>query len=133
MNKHPGAAIGVQFARYAVVGAIAFAIDYLLTAWLWRYMPLLLANTLGFAIANVANFLLAHRWVFGQAFEVRTLWRAYVAVFGLSVGGLLINDAIVWLWAGVMALPLLPGKVIATLVALVWNYAARRLWIYPGE
>jgi putative flippase GtrA len=69
--------------------------------------------------------------VFGGDFGKAALLRAYRAVLLVSIVGLVINDAVIWLWVGALALPLLPGKMIATLVALMWNFLMRRLLIYP--
>lgn len=121
----------MRFARYAVVGLVAFAIDYGLLLWLVERMPLLAANTLAFLAANAANFLMAHRFVFGRSLD-RAAAPQYAGVLAVSLAGLAINDAVVWAAAGLAGLPLLAAKVLATAAAMAWNYAARATWIY-GE
>jgi putative flippase GtrA len=116
--------------RYLVVGAVAFVVDYSLTRALVTHWPLLVANTVGFAIANVANFALAHRWVFGHAWDARSVVPAYLSVLAISVAGLILNDAVVWALVGMAELPLLAGKAVATGIVLIWNFAARVLWTY---
>src|SRR5262249_54530138 len=120
----------MRFARYFVVGTIAFAVDLALLMALAPHLPLLAANTIAFAVANVVNFILAHVWVFRRPFRARELPRQYVSVLGVSVVGLALNDALVWLGVAVAGAPIVVAKVIATLVTLVWNYFARSLWIY---
>jgi len=118
--------------RYGVVGLVAFAIDYGVTAIAITVMlvPLLLANSLGFVVANVANFLLGHWWVFRDARGGRHWLRAYVGTLGVSVVGLLLNNAIVWLAVGLMGGPLLGGKVAATAIVMGFNFFIRHGWIY---
>ena len=120
--------------KYGIVGSIAFVIDYSVTALCVRIFPLLIANTLGFTVANIANFLMAHTWVFAGRHAFRSLWHAYLAVLSISIVGLAINDAVVWTLVEVLGLSLFPAKVGATIVVLFWNYFARVAIVYkkPG-
>lgn len=122
--------LNAQALRYAVVGFVSFGIDYGVTWLLLPFMPLLLANTLGFLVANVANFLMAHQWVFGYAWTREKIITTYVSTLSISALGLLLNNAVVWLTVAVMSLPLLVGKVIAAGVVMIWNYVARLLFVY---
>lgn len=119
--------------RYLVVGSVAFVVDFGVTWSLALVFPLLVANTFGFMIANLANFLLAHRWVFGAPFEKASMLAAYLAVLGVSLIGLVLNDLLVWLTVERIGMALIAGKVIAAIAGLVWNYAARIIWIYRHE
>lgn len=125
--------IGPQGARYIVVGVLAFCVDFGVTWLAIKVLPLLAANTIGFIVANVFNFLLAHGWVFGARFERKRFVTAYAAVLTVSLVGLLVNNAVVWILVGVAGMGLLPGKIIATLAGLVWNFTARKIWIYKSE
>ena len=51
----------------------------------------------------------------------------------VSIVGLLLNDAVVWVLAIVFTLPLVLSKVIATVAGLIWNYLARVWWVYPSQ
>ncbi len=116
--------------RYLVVGTIAFAIDLGLLLALVAVMPLLAANTVAFLVANTANFVLGHVWVFGRSLRDPQVARHYGAVLAASVVGLAINDAVVWAGVAVIGASVVVAKVAATAVALAWNFAARALWIY---
>ena len=113
-------------------GLIAFAVDFGVTAWLYRPngAPLLVANTVGFLIANVANFLLGHWWVFRGLRGDQRWFRAYVATLTVSLVGLLINNAIVWISVTVLSWPLVIAKVNATAVVMAFNFLARHHWVY---
>ena len=120
-------------AKYGVVGAIAFLIDYGLTALLVPVLPLLVANSLGFACANIANFVLAHGWVFDHPWDRRTVARAYASVLAISIAGLLLNDLIVWIVVQRLEMPLLFGKITAAGLVMLWNYFARVATVYKKE
>ena len=119
--------------RYCVVGLVAFVIDYSATALLVRVLPLLVANTLGFWIANIANFVLAHLWVFGRGYAMGKLFRAYVAVLAISIMGLILNDLIVWITVAQVEMSLLSGKITAAALVLLWNYFARVAIVYKKD
>jgi putative flippase GtrA len=112
------------------VGVIAFAIDLGCLLLLVEHLPLLAANTLAFLVANAANFALGHVWVFGQSLGSAAAPQ-YAKVLAVSAVGLAINDAVVWGGVVLLSLPLVASKVVATVVALAWNFAARVRWVYP--
>lgn len=119
----------MKFARYIVVGLVAFAIDYGVLVLLAERIHLVLANSIAFLVANAANFLMAHGWVFGRSLDRRAAPQ-YAGVVVVSLVGLALNDALVWTAVEVAGLALLPAKAIATGVTLFWNFAARTAWIY---
>ena len=125
--------MGPQGARYVVVGALAFCVDFGVTWLAIKGLPLLAANTIGFIAANAFNFLLAHGWVFGARFDRKRSVPVYAAVLTVSLVGLLVNNAVVWILVGLVGMGLLPGKIIATLAGLGWNFTARKFWIYKSE
>jgi putative flippase GtrA len=116
--------------RYGVVGLLSFLIDFGVTWVTIHFLPLLVANTLGFVIANAANFLIGHKWVFGHHWEKARLFRAYVSVLGISAIGLIISNFVVWGFVVQLASSLLLAKIAATAIAMVWNFLARWVWIY---
>jgi putative flippase GtrA len=119
--------------RYGVVGAAAFAIDLGFLLALAPHLPLLAANTLAFLAANVFNFWAGHVWVFRRPLSGPGLGRQYAAVLAISVAGLALNDALVWAGVEAAGASLVVSKIIATGVAMVWNYMARALWVYKEE
>ena len=116
--------------RYGVVGAIAFLVDLGCLLALVGFMPLLAANTLAFLTANALNFWLGHVWVFERPLRGPGLARQYLAVLGVSVVGLALNDALVWGGVAIAGAGIVVSKIIATGVVMLWNFTARSLWIY---
>lgn len=93
-------------------------------------MPLILANTIAFLVANGINFLVAHLWVFKRTLKDVNLSQKYIAVLLVSLVGLALNDVIVWGGVIVLETGIVVTKIIATAVAWLWNYQARAVWIY---
>lgn len=125
------ATISSQFLRYTIIGALAFLIDVTLLLWLANIgVHYLVANTIAFLGANLFNVMAAHQFVFAANGRISD-WRAlYLVILAVSFVGLLINDFLVYVAAGVFGLPLVAAKVIATLVTLLWNFGARKRLAY---
>ena len=113
-----------------IVGAIAFLIDIALTVYLARFFHYVIANTLGFVVANIANFLLAHKWVFNHDFTRPQLTRAYPPVFAVSIIGLLLSDLFIYIFVDMLGLDLIPGKVATTALVLIWSFYGRIVFVY---
>ena len=81
-------------------------------------------------LANIAHFVIAHTWVFGQKLNDPRVLSIYAVVALVSVVGLLINDLVVWLGVAMLGTGLITAKIFATVIAWAWNYQARRRWVY---
>lgn len=125
-----GARDSVRALRYAVVGGIAFVVDLGCLLAFVEHMPLIAANTLAFLIANALNFWLGHVWVFGRPLGGPGLARQYGAVLAISIVGLALNDAVVWGGVELAGAGIVVSKIIATGVAMFWNFVARARWVY---
>jgi putative flippase GtrA len=90
----------------------------------------LAANTMAFITANVFNFLAGHYLIFNKKSKLKKLFHTYVAVLLISVVGLLINNGALYVSVDFAALHLYMGKVLATLTAFLWNFGARKRWVY---
>jgi putative flippase GtrA len=119
-----------QGLKYILVGLVCLVIDFGVTWLLLPALHLLLANSIGFLVANVANFLLAHRWVFQSKVPSSQSANTYMAVLVVSLVGLALSDLIVWVTLSLWDAPFLIGKFLAASIALVWNFGARKVWIY---
>ncbi len=121
-----------EFARFLVVGGISTVIGYLVYVALvfvgWNYF---LSMTLAYVTGYLVNFLLARCWVFRFGRLVKTLSVELGATATVTVLGLGLNLLIV---AALTNLPIalnpyLSGAIAMALVT-IWNYAARKRWVY---
>ena len=87
------------------------------------------ANVAGFVAGTLTNYLLSIRLVF----ESRIFSRRHVEVFLtviVSVVGVAMETALIYLGHEVMSLTLILSKVAAAGVVFFWNYAARRFLVF---
>lgn len=122
---------GRALARYLLVGGTAAVVDiglFMLFAGALGF-PYLRVAACTFVIATLVNYVLSVRYVFvsGQRFSRR--WELAL-IYLVSALGLAINAAVLWLAVERAGVALLPAKLAATGTVFVWNYLARRLFVF---
>lgn len=126
-----------QFLKFGVVGVIAFFIDYGVLMLLSVGMGLdpVVSAAVSFTVSVVFNYIASMRFVFTHR-EDLSKRREFVIFVVLSVIGLLINEAIMYMGIqalGKSALAITVTKVIATAVVMVWNFLSRKKWLDAGD
>ncbi|MEJ2008459.1 MAG: GtrA family protein [Acidobacteriota bacterium] len=122
---------GKQLHGYFLVGSIAAVIDFtVLFAAVRAGVYYLIANTIAFMSANIFNFLAGHYFVFNKRSRMTNLFHTYAAVLFISIVGLLINNGTLFVAVDLIATDLFAGKVLATIIAFLWNFGARKRWVY---
>lgn len=119
----------IQFMCYAVVGGLAFVVDFgLLSAVLYVGGHYLLATLIGFIGGLITNYLLCILWVW-RGTQARTA--RDVLVFSLiGVGGLMLTALLMWVSVGLMALDPQISKLFIAALVLIWNFGLRRLFVF---
>jgi putative flippase GtrA len=117
-----------RFVRFALVGAVATAIQYAILVFLVRGFGVAPtpASSVGFALSAVANYLLNYRFTFRSN---RAHGPAAAKFALLAVTGLFVNAAIMHLMVGARVHYLL-AQVCATAVVLFWNFLGNSLWTF---
>ena len=115
------------------MGGVAFVIDLGLLLLLSPLLPLVLANTIAFLVANAANFLIGQLWVFGSTGRDSAILAKYGAVLLISLVGVALNDAFVWTGVVLLGASMVMSKIAATLAVWGWNYWARVSWVYGRD
>jgi putative flippase GtrA len=120
-----------QFGRYALVGAIAFVVDFgvLFGVTSLAGLHYLIGAAAGFMAGVSVNYLLSVRWVF----DTRRVQRAAVEfqVFAtIGVLGLAINEGLMWVLTDGLDLYYLLSKILAASVLLLWNFFVRRYFLF---
>ncbi|HLJ16823.1 MAG TPA: GtrA family protein [Bryobacteraceae bacterium] len=121
----------VQFARYTIVGAIAFLVDFstlfLLTHFAGLYY--LISAAISFPLGVAVNYALSRIWVFNR----RTLSNPIVEflVFAaIGIVGLGLTELGIWLLAGKAGLNYLAAKIVTTVIVYLWNFGARKIALF---
>jgi putative flippase GtrA len=121
----------LQLLRYLLVGGIAFCADagalFLLKEAGLHY---LLAAAFAFLVGLTVNFLLSKRFVFTE--DARFVGRAgEFAAYGLiGLAGLGITELVMYLCTGVFGLYYMLSKIVSAAIVLLWNFFARKFFLY---
>lgn len=123
-----------QIMKFGIVGIIAFFIDYGLMILLTELFNVdyLLSATISFTVSVVFNYLASMRYVFSHK-EGMSRRREFIIFVVLSVIGLGINDALMWLGTDLIGIDYRITKIAATAVVMVWNFVTRKKFLDGGK
>lgn len=122
--------LSIQFAKFGVVGVIAFIIDYglfLLLTYVFN-VEYLWASAISFTLSTIFNFVASMRYVFAGK-EGQTRAQQFVIFFVLSVVGLGVNQVVLWACVSFLNWVAWVGKLIATAVVMVFNFVTRKIFL----
>ena len=123
-----------KFGSYLVVGGGATIVEWCMY-WIFKNVfsiEYLVATILAIIVSTFSNWLLGRLITF-KGVECKNVFMEIAKVYAVSIVGLLINIAIMKLLHGMWGWWDMLAKVIATGVALVFNYAVRVLYIYKNS
>lgn len=121
-----------ELIKSTVTSALAFAADFGLLVLLTEIAGLhyLASAALSFCVGTSASYALSILWVFRtRRFSSRFL--EYALFVGVGVVGLGLNEALLWLLTEPLGLFYMVSKVAAAAVIFFWNFAARKLILFP--
>lgn len=127
----PSLKIGLQFVKFASVGALGTALHYAVLIFLVSILDAApwFGAVLGAISGALLNYFMNQRYTFGNRNSHARAFPRFVLATALTTFA---NGAIVKLLVD-ETLHYLISQVIATSVILVLNYFASRFWIYSGE
>jgi len=123
--------VKIQLFRYTLVGAAAFAVDFLslwaLTDFLNVYY--LVSAAASFVAGLATNYLLSVRWVFrNRAIGNKGLEFSAFAIIGIV--GLALNELIIWGLTERLSFHYLISKIISTVVIFLFNFFSRKYLLF---
>jgi putative flippase GtrA len=113
-----------KVAKFGVVGIIGMCVDFLVT-WLLKEKIKLnryVANSIGFTCAVINNFYLNLYWTFhagGQSTNTYLIRFILISIVGLGL-----NNAFVYLFSERLRLNFYLSKVLAVACVFLWNFTA---------
>ena len=125
-----------QFISYFCVGGVSALVEWVSFFLLGRLlnMPYLPATAMAFIISTTTNWILGRTFTFKNSKLGQKKGKEFLQVFGVSAIGLLGNLGLMFLFVDVIGMKseLLKtiAKILATGIIFIWNYLARKLWIY---
>lgn len=119
----------IQIIKFSIVGVIATIIDFGVLMLLKEVVNLdvLIASALSFCVSVVANYILSMLFVFkgGKNGKIKE----FIIFVVLSVGGLLLNQFLMWLGTEVMTVYYLWVKVFACVFVPIYNFVTRKIFL----
>jgi putative flippase GtrA len=133
-----GAALPGELLRYLIVGGAAFLVDFsILLLCVELFVPekngagLYLFSAAAFAAGFIVNYFLSFLLVFtaGRYGKRRISLRSFCAFAAIALAGLGLTEAGMLLGVGLWNCGYGAVKIVVSLLALLWNYGARRLFL----
>lgn len=117
-----------QIMKFGVVGILATLLDYVVMIVLTEVfgVPPVASSTISFSISVVFNYLASMRYVFSHR-EGMSRRREFIIFLVLSIIGLGINAALMWVGTELAGIDYRIVKLFATAVVMVWNFASRKV------
>lgn len=122
-----------QLGRYVIVGIIAFCFDYLTLVVLTELAGFhyLTSATVGFLVGLIVNYFLSIQFVF-KASKLSDKRVEFTVFATIGVGGLLINNGLMWFLTDFFLLHYTASKIAAVGVVFLWNFYVRKLALFNG-
>lgn len=120
-----------QLLRFNLVGVLNTAVDFGLFFILERLgMPYLLAQTCSYGCGIANSYLCNKYWTFGlSGSRGRELLRFVV----VNLGVLATSVILIYLFHSLLHLSLAAAKVAATIITMLANFTASRMWVFRQE
>ena len=123
----------LQLIKFAIVGVIAAFVDVgvLVTLKELLHVDVLLASAISFCASVTINYILSMSFVFKGKNQSK-LKDCIIFVF-LSIGGLLLNQLILWIGVKFMSMYYLIVKLLAMVIVPVYNFITRKIFLESKE
>lgn len=120
-----------QFARYVLVGGLAFVIDFTVLFILTEKVGLhyLVSASIAFLVGMVTNYLLCIGWIFDYRALNNTAHELAV-FFLIGIAGLLLNNSLMFLLTEFLDFHYLFSKIGAAAVIVIFNFSTRRSLLF---
>lgn len=117
-----------QIMKFGVVGILATLLDYVVMIVLTEVfgVPPVASSTISFSISVVFNYLASMRYVFSHR-EGMSRRCEFIIFLVLSIIGLGINAALMWVGTELAGIDYRIVKLFATAVVMMWNFVSRKV------
>lgn len=123
----------MQLIKFGVVGIIAAFTDVMVLTGLTELfgVDVLVAAAVSFAVSVVVNYILSMTFVFKSKEQGKV--REFIIFVALSIGGLLLNQFILWLGVQFTTIHYLIVKFFAMVIVPVYNFITRKIFLESKE
>lgn len=121
-----------KFIRFGLVGFSGIFVDFGTTFLLKEKLKIhkYLANSCGFLLATISNYLLNRYWTF-QSTDPKA-FEQFGKFFAIALVGLLFNNLIIYLLNDKLKINFYISKVFAIAAVSLWNFFANYIYTFTG-
>ena len=118
-----------QIIKFGLVGFLCFFIDYGIMVFLTEVAGVhyLLSSGISFTVSVIVNYILSLTYVFET--EKGNRVKEFVIFVVLSVIGLGVNEAAMWIAVDGLGIHYMISKIGATAVVMVFNFVTRKIFL----
>ena len=119
----------LQLIRFGIVGVIAAVIEVgvLIALKEFLHFEVLIASAISFCVSVTVNYLLSMSFVFKSKKQGRL--KEFVIFVLLSVGGLGLNQFILWVGVRFTTIYYLTIKIFAMIIVPIYNFITRKIFL----
>ena len=123
----------LQLIKFAIVGVIAAVVDVGVLVGLKELLSVdvLFASAVSFSVSVTVNYLLSMTFVFKS--KKQSKLKEFVVFVLLSVGGLCLNQLILWIGVNFTSVYYLVVKFLAMIIVPVYNFVTRKMFLESKE
>lgn len=119
----------LQLLRFAIVGVIAAFVDVgvLIVLKEMLHIDVLLSSAISFCVSVTVNYLLSMSFVFKSKKQSKI--KEFIMFVLLSVGGLCLNQVILWIGVTFTNIYYLIVKLITMIIVPIYNFITRKIFL----
>ena len=123
----------MQILKFGVVGVIAAIVDVGVLVLLKEllFVDVLIAGAVSFCVSVIVNYLLSMAFVFKSKNNGKL--KEFVLFVILSVGGLGLNQLILWIGVNFTTVYYLIIKIFAMVIVPIYNFITRKIFLESKE
>lgn len=123
----------IQLFKFGIVGVVAAIVDVgLLTLLAEKFgVDVLISAAISFSVSVIVNYICSMKFVFLG--KKQNKWKEFIIFLVLSIGGLLLNQLIMWFGVKWFSSHYLLVKVLAMLIVPIYNFITRKIFLESKE
>ncbi|SKC56534.1 GtrA family protein [Ohtaekwangia koreensis] len=123
-----------EFTKFVFVGGISAVIEFSLLILFVEKLSIdyLFGNVFAFALTNIVTYILTKRFVFNGTQSANKAQEAGL-FFLCLLGGLVVNQIVLWAVVEFTAIDYRIAKVIAIAITVIWNFFTRKHLVFRNR
>lgn len=123
----------IAFIKFGITGVSGLTIDFALT-WFFKdemHFNKFVANGIGFTAAVISNYFIHRNWTFKE--NKSKAGPQFMVFVTVSLIGLLLNSAIIFLLSNMMLVNFYISKAVAIFIVFFWNFSANYFFVFKAR